>query len=249
VAAAPGISVHAAVLQAGVLAFYAFIGFEDLANLAEEVREPEKTLPRAILIALAVAAVIYILVALAAVSAVPPAELAQSSAPLVLVVSKGFPLVPKELFTFVALFAVTNTALINFIMSSRILYGMAQERLVPSILSQVHPKTQTPHMAIAFVFVVALLLALTGQVVILAQSTSFLLLAVFCAMNLALAILKLRKGSIQTPFRVPIAVPIFGALCCFGLGLYVGMSAFLTVIFLIATGFLLYFFQRLLFRF
>lgn len=243
------ISAPTAILQAGVLAFYAFIGFEDLANLAEEVRTPEKTLPRAILTALAVATVIYILTAIAAVSAVPPAELASSQAPLVLVVSKGFPQVPKEWFTFVALFAVANTALINFIMGSRIIYGMAQERLIPSVLGRVHPKTQTPHVAIIFIFSVVLFLALTGRIVILAQSTSFLLLVVFFAVNLSLVVLKLRKRGQRPIFQIPIAVPIIGALCCLGLGIQVSFTAFLTVIFLIAAGLLLYFFQRFFIRF
>ncbi len=249
VSPASGTSVHAAILQAGVLAFYAFIGFEDLVNLAEEVHEPEKALPRAILAALGIATVIYFLTALAAVSAVPPAELASSSAPLALVVSKGLPLVPKELFTLIALFAVANTALINFIMSSRILYGMAKERLVPGVFGRVHSKTKTPHIAIVSVFAVVLVLALTGRIVILAQSTSFLLLVVFFLMNLALAVLKFRKCEPKPAFQVPAAVPILGALCCLGLGAYVSLTAFLTVISLILIGFLLYFFQRLIFPF
>lgn len=239
----PAMSVHVALLQGGVLAFYAFIGFEDMVNVAEETHTPERTLPRAIVISLGVTSVIYILTSIAAVSAVPVSELSSSSAPLVLVVEKGFPRFPPLLFTLIALFAVSNTALINFIMGSRILYGMAHAGLVPNAFGRVHPKTRTPHIAIGFVLVIALALALSGGIVFLAQSTSLLLLAVFLVMNLSLISLKIRRDVPRPPFQIPIVIPVLGALACFGLIFFVKPAAFIPAVVLIAAAIFLYRFR------
>ncbi|MBI4358334.1 MAG: amino acid permease [Candidatus Omnitrophica bacterium] len=234
-----GVYPASALLQGGILAFYAFVGFEDLVNVAEEVKSPEKNMPRAIVIALVVTAAIYILTAVAAVSAVPISELSSSGAPLVLVVEKGFPGLPPGLFTLIALFAVTNTALINFIMSSRILYGMAREGLVPSSLGEVHEKRGTPLKAICAVFVLAVALAFTGSLVVLAQSTSFLLLSVFLVMNISLIVIKLRTRE-KPSFQVPFWIPVFGGLTCLILMFYVKKEALLTVLGLLILGLLFY---------
>lgn len=232
----PGHSPAGAFFQAGVLAFYAFIGFEDIVNVAEETEEPEKSLPRAILTALGVVAVLYILTALASVSVVPAHELRSSSAPLMLVVERGFPQIPRSVFTLIALFAVTNTALVNFIMGSRLLYGMAREGLMPSFLSRVHPVRHTPHLAIGVVVMIAALLALTGTLVILAQSNSLILLAVFFFMNLSLVIVKLRPKEPAPPFRVPLWVPLLGGLSSIFLIFFVDGRAFQTVFVLLLIG-------------
>lgn len=229
-----------AILQGSIFAFYAFIGFEDIINVAEETHHPEKTIPRAILTSLVVIAVIYILTAVAAVSAVSIPELAASNAPLILVVQKGFQGFPTGVFSLIALFAVTNTALVNFIMSSRILYGMANEKLAPAIFSQVHPKRQTPHRAILAIFFLAMVLAFSGTLVILAQSTSLLLLTVFFIMNLSLIVIKSRDKTARPAFQVPMIVPILGMVCCLGLMLYVKKEAFVIVAFLALLGTLLY---------
>lgn len=226
--------------QAGVLAFYAFIGFEDMANVAEETRQPEKFMPRAILTSLAVVAVLYVLTALAAVSAVPAGELAASSAPLLRVVEKGLPMVPRGLFSLIALFAVSNTALINFIMGSRLLYGMAKEGLVPSFLGRVHPVRRTPYVAIGVVVALATVLALTGTLLILAQSNSFILLTVFSLMNLCLIVIKLRPGEPKAPFQIPLIVPLLGAVSSLFLIFFVDPRAALTAAVLLLIGLLLY---------
>lgn len=222
--------------QAGVLAFYAFIGFEDIANVAEETQEPEKSMPRAIITSLAIVAVLYLLTALAAVSAVPVHELQGSSAPLLLVVQKGFPWIPQGLFTLIALFAVTNTALVNFIMGSRLLYGMAREGLMPSFLSRVHPRRQTPHFAIGIVVLIATLLALTGTLVILAQSNSLILLTVFFFMNVSLIVIKFRPKEPVPTFRVPLWIPFLGGLSCIFLIFFVDPRAFTTALTLLLIG-------------
>lgn len=240
-----GINPHAALLQGGVLAFYAFIGFEDLANMAEEAKNPQKSIPRAIVVSLLVMVSVYLITTIAAVSAVAISELAASNAPLLLVVEKGFPKVPKGLFTIIAFFAVTNTALINYIMSSRILYGMSREGLVPQVFSQVHTKRKTPDIAIGFVFLIVVILAMTEGLVVLAQSTSLLLLIVFFAMHLSLIIVKTRKGEPDPVFQIPIFIPIIGALSCLGLIFYVKAEVFATVGILIAIGIGLFLLQKI----
>ena len=136
------------ILSGAVLTFYSFIGFEDILNVGEEVKNPVKTLPKALLLAVAGSSVIYILISLISVSAIPAAQLADSKEPLVDVVRTVAPFVPSQLYTFIALFAVSNTALLNFIMGSRLLYGMSKQNLLPKFLSSVQQKTATPHKAI-----------------------------------------------------------------------------------------------------
>ncbi|MBI3313475.1 MAG: amino acid permease [Candidatus Omnitrophica bacterium] len=234
-----GVTAVDTLLSAGILAFYAFIGFEDIVNVAEETKNPSKIMPQAIIISLVIMAVIYIATAVAAVSAVPVSELASSQAPLMAVVKKGFPNFPPMLFTLIALFAVTNTALVNYIMSSRILYGMSEEKLMPAYLSRVHPKYRTPHWAILTVLVIVTPLALSGTIVRLAQSTSLILLIVFSLMNLSLLFIKWRDKE-KPPFSVPFGIPAAGLVCCLSLIFYVKPEAFMTVGILILIGFVLY---------
>ena len=217
-----------ALLQGAVFAFFAFIGFEDLANMAEEVKDPVRILPRGIVLSLLVICGVYMSTAIAAVSAVPFADLAASNAPLLMVVNKGFPAIPSWLFSVIALFAVSNTALANFIMGSRMLYGMAHDGLVPKPLGRVHSKTQTPHIAILCVYGVVLFLAASGTIVLLAQSTSLLLLTVFILMHVSLLIVKRKEGE-TAPFRIPKFVPFAGIAICFLLVFYVNRQAFVTV--------------------
>ena len=241
---AEGISPHFAFLQGAVLAFYAFIGFEDIVNVAEETRRPAQAIPRAIIAALIVAAIFYMLTAIAAVSAVPVAELSSSSAPLMLVVERGLPSVPRELFTLIALFAVTNTALINFIMSSRILYGMSREGLAPPVIARVHGDWGTPHVAILITLLIVVTLTFMEGLETLAQSTSLLLLSVFLVMNLSLIAIKYRSKGVRPAFQVPIWIPILGAAGCLTLIVFVEAKAFITVLILVLIGVIIYLFLR-----
>jgi len=242
--AAAGPGGKAGVIFSGaLLAFYSFIGFEDMVKASEEAKNPERDLPRAILIALGVVGVLYLLTAMAAVSVVPAAELAKSDAPLMLVVRKGAGWVPPGLFTLVVLFSVTNTALVNFVMSSRLLYGMSQDALVPKIFGKVHPERRTPHIAIATVFVMALALALTGTLLRLAQSTAFLLLVVYLFVNLSLLKIKLGKTPRPSGFCVPVWVPVLGALFTLFLAFHVSFSALCTAAVLLFVALLLFAFS------
>jgi amino acid transporter len=203
------------VMQGAVLAFFAFIGFEDMYNVAEEVREPERNLPLGLILAMAAAATLYIAVAVTAVSVVPWAELAQAPGPITEVMARAAPSVSPIVFTAITLFAVANTALVNYITASRLIYGMARQGLLPAGLGGVHARRQTPHIAIAALFLVLAPLALLGTISELAAATVLLLLLVFMVVNGALFILQGRKSDRPGRFEIPRFVPAFGVMVCF----------------------------------
>ncbi len=200
--------------QGAVLTFFAFIGFEDTLNVAEEVKDPARSLPIGILAAMGAATLIYIGVAVTAVSVVPWRELAAAPAPLGAVMARAAPWLPPTTYTIITIFAVANTALINFIMGSRLVYGMARQGLLPRWLGAVDPARRTPHRAVGAVLLVALAIAAMGDVSQLAAATVLLLLTVFVLMNVALLTLQRRPGEARGPFEPPAFVPALGALIC-----------------------------------
>lgn len=213
--AAPGSLGISMLLSGAVLTFFSFIGFEDMLNVAEEVKEPERTMPWGIVTALAVATVLYISVAVTAVSVVDYRELANAPAPLTAICNEAAPWLPPRTFDYITMFAVANTVLINYIMGSRMLYGMARQGLLPAVLGRIHGKRNTPHVAIATLLVLVLILALSGgedAVRQLASSTALLLLFSFMVVNSALVVLKLRPREPHGQFEVPLFVPVFGIL-------------------------------------
>ena len=205
------------VMQAAILAFFAFIGFEDTFNVAEECVEPKRTIPIGLLLAMALAAILYIAVAITAVSVVPWRDLAAAPGPITEVVRVAAPAIPPIVFTGITIFAVTNTALVNYVTASRLIYGMARQELLPARLGNVHPKRQTPHIAILALLLIVVPLAMMGTIAELAAATVLLLLLVFGVVNGALVILKRRKGEEKGSFEIPSAVPALGVIICFGL--------------------------------
>ncbi|MGI9304898.1 MAG: APC family permease [Gammaproteobacteria bacterium] len=193
------------------LAFYAFLGFEDMVNVAEEVEKPQRTLPLAIFLALTVSATLYILVVLVAVLTLSPAILGKSEAPLALVYTRATGAAPIAI-SGISLFAIVNGVLIQIIMVARILYGMSSNGWLPSFLSRVHSRTRTPIIATLLAATITLTLALFFPLVKLAASTSFLLLTVFGVVNLALIRLKLRDPHPRGIKTYPMWVPVAGAV-------------------------------------
>lgn len=179
------------IMLGAFVAFYAFIGFEDMANVAEEVQDATHNLPRAILFSLALATTLYLLVTLAAVLSLPPAQLAASAAPLALIFehSTGY---PPTLIAAISLFAVINGALIQIIMASRMLYGMSAAGWLPGMLAQVSMRTGTPVVATIAAASGVLLFALALPLGALAKVTSTIVLVVFALVNLALIKIKRR---------------------------------------------------------
>ncbi|ODR93733.1 amino acid transporter [Methyloceanibacter superfactus] len=205
------------VVQGAVLAFFAFIGFEDMYNVAEEVRDPQRTIPLGLILAMAAAALLYMGVAITAVSVVPWQELAVAPGPITEVVARAAPMIPPVLFTGITLFAVGNTGLVNYITSSRLLYGMGRQGLLPAFFGKVHDDRRTPHIAILVLFLILAPLALTGTIAELASATVLLLLAVFTVVNGSLFVLKRRQGEKKGRFEVPLFVPALGAVVCVSL--------------------------------
>ena len=151
-----GTSILPAILAGTVLSFYALIGFDDSVNVAEEVRHPSRIYPRAIFGGLLAAGIIYLLVTFTASMVVPTAELAASSGPLLEIVERSPLAIPTKLFALIALIAVSNGALINLIMASRVIYGMGDQDVLPEVFSRVHPSRRTPWVAILFATLVVL---------------------------------------------------------------------------------------------
>lgn len=205
------------VLQASVLTFFAFIGFEDAINVAEECKDPERTIPRGLIIATFTAALLYIAVAVTAVSVVPWHELATTSSPLTEVMRRSAPSIPPGIMTFIALFSVANTALVNYVTASRLIYGMAGQGLLPDHFARVHAKQRTPHIAVMALLAVSLLLVIAGGIADLAAATVLLLLVVFIAVNASLIALKRRAGEKPGQFEIPVILPLAGMAVCAGL--------------------------------
>ena len=190
----------------GFLAFYAFIGFEDMVNVAEEVKNPERTLPRAILIAIVISTALYLAVSLAAVLVLPLDQLSASEAPLALMFEQATGASPKVMAS-ISLFAVINGALVQIIMAARMLYGMSREGWLPKGIGKLNARTQTPIFATILVSLAVLVLALALPLVTLAKVTSFAVLAVFAIISLALIRLKHAGPPAGNTYTVPAWVP------------------------------------------
>jgi amino acid transporter len=198
-----------AVIAGAGLAFYAMIGFEDSVNVAEEAREPQRDYPRALFGGLLIAGAIYLAVSIVASMAVPTNTLAGSDGPLLEVVQVGPLAMNTKVFSAIALFAVTNGALINMIMASRLLYGMSIQGIVPGVFSKVLPHRRTPWVAIAFTTVLAMILVSTGDLSTLADMTVLLLLIVFALVNTAVLVLR-RDRVDHEHYHAPTALPVLG---------------------------------------
>lgn len=212
-----GVAVHQSlsvplVLGGAVLTFFSFVGFEDMLNVSEEVKEPQRTMPWGIVLALAVVTVLYIGISITAVSVIDYREFTKpnSPAPLSMIANRAAPWLPKGTFDYITMFAVANSMLINYIMGSRLLYGMARHGLLPAVIGRVHPARRTPHIAILILFVLIIVLTLVGDISTLASATSLLLLFSFTVVNGALIVLKLRPGEATGSFEVPVFVPMIG---------------------------------------
>jgi APA family basic amino acid/polyamine antiporter len=204
-------SIPASVMAGVGLAFFALIGFEDSVNMAEEVRDPARDYPWALLGGLLVAGTLYVLVTVVASMVVPAERLAGSPRPLLEVVQAGPLKVPTGLFAVISMCALANGALINMLMASRIVYGMSRERILPPGLGRVDARRQTPLVAIVGTTGLAILLIITGELSDLADTTVLLLLMVFTGVNLA--VLALRRTPVASPyFRAPTAMPWLGAI-------------------------------------
>ncbi len=175
-----------------VIAVFAFIGFEHLVNIAEELTEPRRTLPRALFLTLGVTAILYVLVMWVSVITLPPSELAASKAPLSSVFQRltGLPLVTMSA---IAVVATLNGIVVNMIMIARVLYGLASQGNLPPVFASLGARTRTPLVGTAVgvggILVLTLAIPLEGLADIAARST----LMIFAIINAALIRIKLRR--------------------------------------------------------
>jgi amino acid transporter len=202
------------VIAATGLAFFAMVGFEDSVNMAEECHEPRRIFPKVLLVGLLATGLIYVLVSVSAIALVPADALSEGDTPLLQVVEAGAPGFPLGLFGVITMFAVANSALINMLMASRLVYGMSRQGVLPPFLGAVHPRRRTPTTAILFTTALAFgLVTFVGAVPALGGTTALLLLGVFTVVNVA--VLVLRRDHVDADhFRTPTFLPVIGALAC-----------------------------------
>lgn len=202
------------VIAGTTLAFFAMVGFEDSVNMAEESRNPVRIFPKVLMGGLLIAAAIYLLVSITAIALVPAEQLGEGDTPLLKVIEAGAPGFPLSLFGVITMFAVGNSALINMLMASRLVYGMSRERVLPPVLGRVHSVRRSPYVAIAFTTLLACgLITFVGAVPDLGGTTALLLLGVFTVVNVA--VLVLRDDYVEHEhFRSPGWLPVIGALSC-----------------------------------
>lgn len=198
-----------AISLGGFLAFYAFLGFEDMANIAEEVKAPSKTYPKAIIFSLLIATLLYLSVSLVSVLLLSPQQLASTDAPFATIYEQATGN-KATVITVISIFAIINGALIQIIMASRMLYGISNKWWPPSPLSYVSAKTNTPVVSTLLVSAVTLGFALWLPLVTLANITSFLILIVFTVVNIALVRIKLRAPAPKGIYLIPFWVPATG---------------------------------------
>src|SRR3989338_6806738 len=208
------------VVQAAALIFFAYIGFEEIARLAEETKDAERNIPKALLVSIIVSTILYVLVALAAVSVLSPEALASSNAPLGDVAGKVFGSSAFLLLTIIALFSTANTVLLILLATSRLLYGIAEDKELPHIISRVDRKTQTPTVALIVAAVFSIAFLFFGNISTIANATDFLLFAAFIVINLSVIKLRYSLPEAERPFKIPFnigklpVIPVLGVLAC-----------------------------------
>jgi APA family basic amino acid/polyamine antiporter len=232
----------AAILAGATVSFYALIGFEDSVNIAEETKDPRRAYPFALFLGLAAAGLIYIAVTVIASMAVPTETLAASDGALLEVVQLGPLAMSTKVFSAIGLLALANGALINMIMASRLLYGMAEEDVLPRTFGRLS-KWRTPVVAIVFTTAISAALILTGDLGELADTTVLLLLGVFIAVNVSVLVLR-RDPVSHDHFRVPSALPVLGIVACVVVMSQVEGITFLRAGALLALGLLLWVLER-----
>ena len=211
------------IFPAVALIFFAYIGFEDIANIAEEVKNPAKNLPKAIIYSIIITTVLYCLTAISVVSILPYSEIADSPAPLNSVTTAVLGPIGGIIMSFIALFATANTVLIMMIVTSRMMYGMARDKALPEGLSKVSPKYRTPALAVLITMILTMIPLFLGDIQDIANATVFGVLITFFMVNLSLIALRRKKPDLERPFKlkpnigwVPI-IALLGCIVCFGL--------------------------------
>jgi len=205
------------VFQATALIFFAYIGFEAVVKFAEETKNPEKNIPRGVLLSLLFSTIVYVLVAIAAVSIMPWFDLSVSQAPLADVAAVSLGVYAFILLGVIALFSTANTVLMDLVTVSRMAYGIAVKKALPNFLTKVHGKTKTPHVAIFTVFIITVCLMFIKDLEKVANIADLLLFLVFILVNIAVIVYRYKRPNVKRPFKMPLNIGKFPVLALFGL--------------------------------
>ncbi|MFX0049248.1 MAG: APC family permease, partial [Candidatus Hermodarchaeota archaeon] len=218
------------------LIFFAYIGFEDVANIAEEVKKPSKNLPRAIIISIFITTLLYCFTAISVVS-IKPFDTIDPNAPLSDVATTILGPIGGVIMSLIALFATANTVLIMLIVTSRMMYGMARDKALPEGVGKISPKFKTPALAVLLTTIFTIIPLLFGDIRIVADATVFGVLITFFLVNLSLIVIRKKKPDLERPFKqkpnikwMPI-IALLGCLTCFGLLFtFVDLNGLLTIL-------------------
>jgi APA family basic amino acid/polyamine antiporter len=211
---------YSGLFAAAALIFFAYQGFESMVKFSEETKIPETTVPKALVLALVISVILYVLVALSVVSVLGWQQLAASPAPFSDVVATTLGPDAAVIIAIVALFATANTALMSMYASSRILYGMSGSSLLTARLAWVHPARRTPWAAIGICGVLSIMLVFAGDIAFIANVTNFTLFITFIVINAAVIVLRYSSPDTPRPFRIPVSigrlplVPVAGIIFC-----------------------------------
>lgn len=193
-------------MEASALAFFAYIGFEEIVKLAEETKHPEKNIPRALFISSIIVIIMYTLVSVAAVSVIPYSELGEAKSPLADVVEKSSGSKGVIIISVIALFATSNTILSNMLGSSRVLLNISKEIKLFSVFSRVSSKRKTPVAALLLILAIMCAFTLIGMIDVIARIATILIFITFIIVNLSVIVLRINNKNLQRPYRIPINI-------------------------------------------
>ncbi|MBC8351231.1 MAG: amino acid permease [Planctomycetes bacterium] len=225
----PAISGSSGTFAAAALVFFAYIGFEEIVQLAEETRDPEKNIPRSVLLSIAITTVLYVIVALCAISGLGWEKLGTSASPLADVAAVALGHQAFLLLAVIALFSTGNTVLILLMSAARLLYGMAEDGALPQALARIHKSRQSPYVATSAVAIIAIaMIASLRNIAVVANLSNFSLLVTFVIINSAVIVLRFREPQAARPFKIPgnvgslPLVPVLGVVSSLFMLLFVG---------------------------
>ncbi|MDD3178675.1 MAG: amino acid permease [Candidatus ainarchaeum sp.] len=205
------------IISAAALIFFAFLGFEDVSSLSEESKNPKKNIPKAIIISLVIASVLYALVCLVAVNVIPFSQMTNSAITQVANITLGN--LGGIILSIIALAATGSTVLIMIFSSSRMIFGMSEKKALPEIFTKVS-KNNTPYISLIVVILFVLFFVILSQLKFITEITDFGSLLIFFLVNLSLIIIRFKdknKLKIKNYFRVPLNIghlPILATLGC-----------------------------------
>jgi basic amino acid/polyamine antiporter, APA family len=215
------------IFSAAALIFFAYVGFEELANVTEEVKDAKRNTPKAIIAALVLTTILYVLISIVAVSVITPADLANAADPNNLLTEGPLAIVAEKaiapgfgfVLSILALFATASVTLVLLNVSSRILYGMANEGLMPKIFGHVNRKTKTPHIAIILTLIMSIIFAFVGDIKELGNLTTVIHFFLFFTVNATLVVIRYNEHKARQRKGLHLSwIPWFavaGAVFCF----------------------------------